>query len=107
MGISFNSSFDDLARFVNDCANTACKLGVLAMPGKFEEVDDAFIKYAINLVVDGRDPQEVRSVLDTKTAEMVRAYEHKLKMFCEATCSIQKGEQVSKIVEACEKWRVD
>ena len=106
MGISLNASFDELIQFVHDCAETARRLGVLAMPDKFGEIDDDFMKYAIKLVADGYPPKQVRSVFDMNTAVMLKLYESKLKMFCEAIRSIQAGEHPSKIKEDCEKWRI-
>ena len=61
------------------------------------------MKYAIKLVADGYDLKQVRRVLDVNTA-VLKTYESKLKMFCDAIRSIQTGESPAKIREDCEKW---
>ena len=47
-------------------ANLARREGILALEDAVEEMDDEFLKQGIMLVVDGTDPDLVRSILETE-----------------------------------------
>lgn len=49
-------------------ADTARREGMLALEGRLEEVDDAFVRQGLQLVVDGLDAEQVREVLDIDIA---------------------------------------
>lgn len=48
-----------------DLANVARKEGLLALEEASNEIEDAFLKKGIMLVVDGTDPELVRGILET------------------------------------------
>ena len=47
-----------------DLAQTARKNGLLALEGKANEQEDPFFKQAIMLIVDAKDPDKVRAILE-------------------------------------------
>lgn len=47
-------------------ANKARKEGILALQGAMEEVDDVFLKKAMQMAVDGQEPDTLRSMLNTE-----------------------------------------
>lgn len=49
-----------------DLANLARREGILALEEKTNSMDDAFLKKGIMLIVDGTDPELVRSILETE-----------------------------------------
>lgn len=49
-------------------SNLARREGVLALEGPAQDMDDPFLKKGVMLVVDGADPDLVRSVLETEMA---------------------------------------
>ena len=49
-------------------AQIARKEGILALEGKVEEIDDPFFKKAIQLAVDGTEPEVMRDILETEIA---------------------------------------
>ncbi|MBO8129216.1 MAG: flagellar motor protein [Peptococcaceae bacterium] len=49
-----------------DLAEKARREGLLALENQIEEIDDQFLKKGMQLVVDGADPEVVRSVLQTE-----------------------------------------
>ncbi len=49
-----------------DFANKARKEGILALQGSMETVDDDFLKKAMQMAVDGQEPETLRSMLDTE-----------------------------------------
>lgn len=51
-----------------DLANTARKDGLLALEAAVANVDDDFMKKGVMLIVDGTDPELVKSILETELA---------------------------------------
>lgn len=49
-------------------SNLARREGVLALEGPAQEMDDPFLRKGVMLIVDGADPELVRSVLETEMA---------------------------------------
>lgn len=49
-----------------DLSNVARKEGLLALEGAAAELDDAFMKKGVLLIVDGTDPDLVRAILETE-----------------------------------------
>lgn len=58
-----------------DFATEARKNGLLALEQKGEELKDEFFKYAIMLIVDSHDPQDVKQILSDKLDFMVSRHE--------------------------------
>jgi chemotaxis protein MotA len=60
--ISINNLIAQLMEF----ANKARKEGILALQGAMENVDDEFLKKAMQMAVDGQEPETLRSMLQTE-----------------------------------------
>lgn len=55
---------------VIDLSNVARKEGLLALEEAAGEIDDAFLRKGILLVVDGTDPELVRAIMETELTSM-------------------------------------
>jgi len=60
--LSINALINQLMEF----ANKARKEGILALQSSMETVDDDFLKKAMQMAVDGQEPETLRSMLDTE-----------------------------------------
>ncbi|MFD2171987.1 flagellar motor protein [Tumebacillus lipolyticus] len=65
-------------------ATTARREGILALEEKIETYDDEFFKNGIRLVVDGVDPDLVRSILETELAFIEARHEKGVQPFDQA-----------------------
>lgn len=61
-----NVSVVDLAQKVFELSDVARKEGLLALEGSAAEIDNAFLKKGVMLIVDGSDPELVRGILETE-----------------------------------------
>lgn len=68
---------DMLVEFATD----ARKNGLLALEQKAEELDDEFFKFAIMLIVDSHDPQDVRQILNDKLEYMLVRHESEIGIY--------------------------
>jgi len=59
-------SINNLIAQLMDFANKARKEGILALQGAMENVDDEFLKKAMQMAVDGQEPETLRSMLNTE-----------------------------------------
>jgi chemotaxis protein MotA len=59
-------SINDLIIQLMEFANKARKEGILALQGAMETVDDEFLKKALQMAVDGQEPETLRSMLNTE-----------------------------------------
>ena len=59
-------SINNLIVQLMEFANKASKEGILALQGAMETVDDDFLKKAIQMAVDGQEPETLRSMLNTE-----------------------------------------
>ena len=69
IGVAFKVPALDAAgiiRKIIDLSNVARKEGLLALEEAAGDIDDAFLKKGIMLVVDGTDPELVRGILETE-----------------------------------------
>lgn len=69
IGIAFKVPALDAAAIIKkiiDLSNVARKEGLLSLEEAAGDIDDAFLKKGIMLVVDGTDPDLVRGILDTE-----------------------------------------
>lgn len=69
MGMAFKSKKVDLSQDVENIiniANVARREGILALEETVREMDDPFLKKGIMLIVDGSDPELVRSIMETE-----------------------------------------
>ena len=68
-GIIFKPPVQDVAAAIDNIvklANTARKEGVLALEESTQSMDDEFLKKGIGLIVDGTDPELVKSIMETE-----------------------------------------
>lgn len=63
---------------VIDLSNVARKEGLLALEEAAGEVDDAFLRKGILLVVDGTDPELVRAIMETELTSMEDRHKKKI-----------------------------
>lgn len=59
-------SINDLIIQLMEFANKARKEGILALQGAMDSVDDEFLKKAMQMAVDGQEPETLRSMLNTE-----------------------------------------
>lgn len=57
---------NDLIAQLMEFANKARKEGILALQGAMENVDDEFLKKAMQMAVDGQEPETLRNMLNTE-----------------------------------------
>lgn len=69
--VSVNSLIIQLMEF----ANKARKEGILALQGAMEDVDDEFLKKAMQMAVDGQEPETLRSMLNTEIEYIQQRHE--------------------------------
>ncbi len=55
--------------------------GLLALEDDLDELDDAFLRKGIQLVVDGTDPEIIRNVLETELNHMQARHQEGIKIF--------------------------
>ena len=69
MGTAFKAQNVDLSKDVDNIiyiANIARREGILALEESVSQMDDPFLKKGIMLIVDGSDPELVRSIMETE-----------------------------------------
>ena len=64
----FNTQF--IIQKIIDLSNVARKEGLLSLEEASNELDDAFLKKGILLIVDGTDPELVRGILETELSSI-------------------------------------
>lgn len=62
-------------------ADRARREGLLALDAELREIDDAFTRNALQLVVDGADPEMVQAIMDAEIVGMVARHEAAAKPF--------------------------
>ena len=65
-----NFDIPSMIQKVIDLSNVARKEGLLALEEAAGEIDDAFLRKGILLVVDGTDPELVRAIMETELVSM-------------------------------------
>jgi chemotaxis protein MotA len=71
MGLAFKKKAVDLIKDVDmliEIANIARREGILALEETVNNMEDPFIKKGIMLIIDGSDPELVRTILETDLA---------------------------------------
>ena len=66
-------------------ATEARKNGLLALEQKAEELKDPFFKYAVMLIVDSHDPQDVRTLLNDELDYMTTRHETEISIYEKGT----------------------
>ncbi len=59
-------SINDLITQLMDFANKARKEGILSLQGAMESVDDEFLVKALQMAVDGQEPDDLKNMLNTE-----------------------------------------
>lgn len=70
-----------LIETLEEMAQIARKNGLLALEEKANEVDDAFFKQGIMLIVDATEPEEVRSMMENELDIMSQRHEESLGIY--------------------------
>lgn len=60
-------NYMDQVKEIVEMANVARKNGILALEDKLEDIKDPFVKNGIMLIMDGTDPELVKSMLETQS----------------------------------------
>lgn len=68
----------DMIQKVIDLSNVARKEGLLSLEEAAGDVDDAFLKKGILLVVDGTDPELVRAIMETELNSMDERHKERI-----------------------------
>jgi chemotaxis protein MotA len=55
--------------------------GLLALEDDLDELEDAFLRKGIQLVVDGTDPEIIRNIMETELNNMITRHEQGIKLF--------------------------
>jgi chemotaxis protein MotA len=88
LGIAFKKRESNLEESINYFHRISIKTrqeGLLVLESELkEESTDPFIRRGLQMVVDGVDLSEVRSILDTKLEQMVERHESGIEMFSAA-----------------------
>ena len=63
-------NIQDMITKIIDLSNVARKEGLLSLEEAAGNIDDAFLKKGILLIVDGTDPELVRAIMETELASM-------------------------------------
>ncbi|MGI5970190.1 MAG: motility protein A [Oscillospiraceae bacterium] len=60
------TSINDDVEMLIELANTARKEGILALEGAVGDIQDAYLKKGIMLIVDGSDPELIKGIMETE-----------------------------------------
>ncbi|WP_156291256.1 flagellar motor stator protein MotA [Oceanobacillus salinisoli] len=74
----------ELIEMFGELADQTRKEGILSLEGKLNTTDDPFLKSALQLVVDGHDPEYIRDVLVGKIDLMEQRHEEGAAIFTQA-----------------------
>ncbi len=87
------SSRQELKGLILELTESAKKKGVQSLPEKYHEIDDDFMKYALQLVVDGIDPDTVKTTLNTNKERLMKNISSNLDLFINSVLAIQLGNE--------------
>ncbi len=76
-GKSFKNPTNDIATIIAkilELANTARREGLLALEEGASDIEDEFLKKGVGLIVDGTDPELVKSILDTEMSSIAERH---------------------------------
>ena len=73
-----NFNIPEMIQKVIDLSNVARKEGLLSLEEAAGEIDDAFLRKGILLVVDGTDPELVRAIMETELVSMEDRHKKKI-----------------------------
>lgn len=78
--VDYETTISDILNY----ATKARKNGVLALESEIETTSDSFIKKALQLVVDGIDPQVVNEIMETELSNIEEFGEESVKIYEQA-----------------------
>jgi chemotaxis protein MotA len=68
----------DIIQKIIDLSNVARKEGLLSLEEAASDIDDAFLKKGILLIVDGTDPELVRAIMETELVSVEGRHKDKI-----------------------------
>lgn len=68
----------EIIRRIIDLSNVARKEGLLSLEEAAADLDDAFLKKGILLIVDGTDPELVRAIMETELSSLEDRHKEKI-----------------------------
>ena len=71
----------DIIKKIIDLSNVARKEGLLSLEEAASDIDDAFLKKGILLIVDGTDPELVRGIMETELSSIDSRHKKKIKFW--------------------------
>jgi chemotaxis protein MotA len=74
-------NFSELIVTIVSFSEKARREGLLALEDDLDELDDAYMKKGLQLVVDGTDPELVRNIMETEIDQMVGRHDDNKRMF--------------------------
>ena len=73
-----NSETTEMIQKIIDLSNVARKEGLLSLEEAASDLDDAFLKKGILLIVDGTDPELVRAIMETELSSLEERHQQKI-----------------------------
>ncbi|MBP7735397.1 MAG: MotA/TolQ/ExbB proton channel family protein [Spirochaetes bacterium] len=74
-------NYSELIVTIVSFSEKARREGLLALEDDLDELDDAYMKKGLQLVVDGTDPELVRNILETEIEQMAARHDDNKRMF--------------------------
>jgi chemotaxis protein MotA len=74
----------DVVPTVVDLADRARREGLLALEDAVKQIDDEFLVKGVSLAIDGTDPEEVRTILESEVIAKRRSDKQSAKFFADA-----------------------
>ena len=71
-----------------DLSNTARKEGLLALEEAAGSLEDPFMKKGVMLIVDGTEPELVKSILEAEIDAMAERHKGQVRSFSQLLCSL-------------------
>ncbi|MCR4584461.1 MAG: motility protein A [Lachnospiraceae bacterium] len=71
----------DMIKKIIELSNVARKEGLLSLEEAASDIDDAFLKKGILLIVDGTDPELVRAIMETEMSATEGRHKEKIKFW--------------------------
>jgi len=92
MSVNLLSPEHEVKKLLLGLAETARARSVLALPDEYGQVGDDYMKYALQMVVDGFPPEQLERVLEMNRERICEKLERNFALFNDAVLAIQKGD---------------
>ena len=92
MSVNLLSPEHEVKKLLLGLAETARARSVSALPDEYGQVDDDYMKYALQMVVDGFAPDQLKRVLEMNRERICGKLERNLALFNGAVLAIQRGD---------------